>query len=512
MAENKANGNSNELPVLKATALEPPKKKTGRGHIRAMVLIGVHVIILIHISHYLMSGRTVSPVEPSEAMYTIELGKVNAGAIFFAAAILSTAVFGRFFCGWACHIVALQDLCSYLLRKIGIKPKPLRSRLLIVVPFVVAFYMFMWPTVYRLWIGSHHPGFSNHLLTVTFWKTFPGPVISVLTFLVCGGLIVYLLGNKGFCTYGCPYGAFFSVADRVAAGRIRVTDACHQCGQCTAHCTSNVMVNLEVKEFGMVVDPGCMKCMDCVSVCPNDALYFGLTAKKGFENIPQIAQEKAAEKPKRKKTYDFTLGEELFGLALVVFVLYSLRGLYDLMPLLLSTALAVITAYLVIQFARMLRKRDLRLQNFRLKKEHKFTKAGIALALITFVWLGFTIHSFLVQYNRYGGRAHLTQVPVTWQQLIDGTQMEGFTDDHRSHLEKAITNFERSDKLGFKDVLEVKLGLTVAHMMSGEVDTAESYLREAYEVNPDVVREMLMEFLASQDRHVEAEEFLRSNL
>ena len=25
----------------------------------------------------------------------------------------------------------------------------------------------------------------------------------------------------------------------------------------------------------MVVDPGCMKCMDCVSVCPNDALYFG---------------------------------------------------------------------------------------------------------------------------------------------------------------------------------------------------------------------------------------------
>ena len=22
--------------------------------------------------------------------------------------------------------------------------------------------------------------------------------------------------------------------------------------------------------YGMVVDPGCMKCMDCVSVCPND--------------------------------------------------------------------------------------------------------------------------------------------------------------------------------------------------------------------------------------------------
>ena len=38
----------------------------------------------------------------------------------------------------------------------------------------------------------------------------------------------------------------------------------------------------------MVVDPGCMKCMDCVSVCPNDALYFGFgktaaTVKKTIE-------------------------------------------------------------------------------------------------------------------------------------------------------------------------------------------------------------------------------------
>ncbi|MEM9412849.1 MAG: 4Fe-4S binding protein [Planctomycetota bacterium] len=75
-------------------------------------------------------------------MYALEMGHLNAGTIFFAAAILSTVIFGRFFCGWACHIVALQDMCSYLLKRTGIRLKPLRSRLLVLMPFLVAFYMF----------------------------------------------------------------------------------------------------------------------------------------------------------------------------------------------------------------------------------------------------------------------------------------------------------------------------------------------------------------------------------
>ena len=39
-------------------------------------------------------------------------------------------------------------------------------------------------------------------------------------------------------------------------------------------CTSNVRVHEEIREYGGVVDPGCMKCLDCVSVCPNDALSY----------------------------------------------------------------------------------------------------------------------------------------------------------------------------------------------------------------------------------------------
>ena len=121
----------NELPIVRSQSGKPSdsRRKSGMGRWRALVLVIVHVAIVLHITHYYLNGKTLSPVEPSEAMYTLEGGHINAGVIFFFLAIVGTAIFGRFFCGWGCHIVALQDLCSYLLRKIGIRPKPLRSRL-----------------------------------------------------------------------------------------------------------------------------------------------------------------------------------------------------------------------------------------------------------------------------------------------------------------------------------------------------------------------------------------------
>ena len=100
---------------------------------------------------------TVTPVEPSEAMAFSRASIVNAGLIFFAATILLTAVFGRFFCGWGCHVLALQDLCSWLLARVGIRPRPFRSRLLVFMPLGAALFMFVLPSLTRLWIGAEIP-------------------------------------------------------------------------------------------------------------------------------------------------------------------------------------------------------------------------------------------------------------------------------------------------------------------------------------------------------------------
>src|SRR5436190_18208882 len=276
---------------------------------RALALATLTILMIAHVIQWWITGRTVSPIEPSESMATLQRGAINAGFIFFALAISATLIFGRFVCGWGCHILALQDFCAWLLKKMGLTPKPFRSRLLVYVPLIGALYMFVWPTAYKLFASSEPspliPAFTNHLVTTNFWETFPSFAVAVPFLLIFGFVTVYFLGQKGFCTYACPYGGFFGLADKWAPGKIRVTDACNQCGHCTATCTSNVLVHQEVRDFKMVVDPGCMKCMDCISVCPNDALYFGF-GKPSF----------LAPKPKSKvapRKYSLTWPEEIVG-------------------------------------------------------------------------------------------------------------------------------------------------------------------------------------------------------
>jgi ferredoxin len=501
MSEKIGNTTNHALPILQLAQgpTESRRARQGRGRVRACVLILVHLLILAHIAHYAMVGRSVSPIEPSESMYTIELGHINAGAILFSLAVLSTAVFGRFFCGWGCHLIALQDLSSYLLRRIGFRPKPLRSRLLMLVPFFLAFYMFFWPTLKRLWRSQPHPGFSNHLITEDFWITFPGPIVAAITFVICGGLIVYLLGNKGFCTYACPYGAFFSVADRLAPGRIRVTEACQHCGQCTAHCTSNVQVHAEVRDFGMVVDPGCMKCLDCVSVCPNGALFFGFTSRSS--NVTAAAMTESPDKIRRsRKTYDFSWWEEVCGLVVTGLTVFALRGLYDIPPLLLSVGLGVITAFGCILFIRTCRRRDQRLQNIQLKRNGRLLRAGSLLVALLGLWIAFILHSSVVQYFRYAGRNSLSRVYAQWDELLYGVVQSRLTEQDHANIDRAMRSFERSDRLSIADTLEIKRGLALAHMLKGDTQAAEKYLLEAYRCNPTLLREMVREFFAAQGK------------
>ena len=365
---------------------------------RAWVLIGVHVLIGLHIWHWLATGESITPVEPSESMQTFEEGKINAGFLLFAGLIATTLIFGRWFCGWACHVVALQDLCAWLLKRFHLQPRPLRSRLLVLAPWVVAFHMFVWPHVHH-WLDPVAKPMPDEwhweLTTEDLWKTFPGPLMAVGTFLVVGFLIVWWLGAKGFCTYGCPYGAFFTLADRVAPVRVKVNDACNGCGHCTSSCTSNVLVHEEVAKHKQIVDPGCMKCLDCVSVCPVDALSIGLAMPKPFATSRQRVQKRA----------DFLWAEELLMAAVaVVAVQWTFRGAWfgEGVPFLMSVGLGAITAVFSMLFLRLLWRRDVSFQHTRMKREGRLTGAGRLALLMIAGWLLFSAHTFVGQRLREG--------------------------------------------------------------------------------------------------------------
>lgn len=126
---------------------------------RAGTLILVYVLMVVHIVHWQLAGQTLAPLELHEVMYTAELGIVTAGFLFMALSIVFTGVVGRFFCGWGCHLMALQDLCAWLLAKVGVRRKPIRARIIAWAPFLVMAYMFVLPQIVRVAGGRPYPGF-----------------------------------------------------------------------------------------------------------------------------------------------------------------------------------------------------------------------------------------------------------------------------------------------------------------------------------------------------------------
>lgn len=434
------------------------------------VLIAVHVGVALHVWHWLATGRTVTPLEPSESVQTLDDGLLNAGFIFFSLAILSTFIFGRFFCGWGCHLIFLQDVCTWVLNRCGIHPKPFRSRLLVFVPLGAALYMFVWPVVYRLMQNAGLPPIVYHFTTEDFWETFPGLWMSIISVVACGPLMVYFLGNKGFCTYACPYGGFFGFADQFAPGKIRVTEACEGCGHCTASCGSNVRVHEEVRTHGMVVDPGCMKCLDCVSVCPNDALYVGF----GRPSVAAVA----VNVPKRTRHYDYTWGQEAALAIVFVATLLIVRNLYDQIPFLLSLAIASMNAFLLVSAGRALSATNCRILRVQVRRNGKWTRGGAAVMASVGLWVALLAHSAIVQICFVRGAALLNSARAQFEQA--GGQLSSAAE---ADLQSGRRLMAVASRIGLLPVARIEGMLGAAHMLLGDLDAAAAQFRKSLAIS-----------------------------
>lgn len=465
-----------ELPVIKSSASKKNEIRSSRSsRWRAGALIALNLLMIAHIIQWRLTGQTISPIEPSEAMHTLQRGAINAGFIFFSLAILATLIFGRFVCGWGCHVLALQDFCAWLLKKIGLKPKPFRSRLLVFVPLVVALYMFVYPTVYRYFVKPANepliPQWTNHLVTSNFWETFPPIAVAIPFLFICGFMTVYFLGSKGFCTYACPYGGFFSLADKVSPGRIRVKeDACHQCGHCTAVCTSNVRVHAEVKQYGMVVDQGCMKCMDCVSVCPNDALYFGF-------GKPAVTTKKTL-----KKNYSITWAEEIVGVIVFAASFFAVWDVYQLIPMLMALGIATVTTFLALKTIKLLRTKNSTFFNYTLKSSGTIQNAGWAFLSFAVLWIGFNAHSGFVRYHEAAGARAFENIKIPDELALaraNPARWLGATD--RENIAAGREHFYRAFDAGIFVNKQALSKLAWIEYLSGNTDQSVKVLDTAVE-------------------------------
>ncbi len=465
---------------------------------RFTILIIVQVLMIAHLIQWLAMGATLAPVEPSESMETLKHGVITVGFIFFTLAILSTAVLGRWFCGWGCHIVMLQDFCTVLLRRVGIHPRPFRARLLMWIPLALAFYMFMWPVVYRFALA---PLVQPDLIPVTlswklttkeFWSTMPGIAMSIPFLLVCGFATVWFLGQKGYCTYACPYGGVFAPVDELAIGRIRVTDACEGCGHCTAVCTSNVRVHEEVAQFKMVVNSGCMKCLDCVSVCPKDALYFGF-------GKPAVSLPVLAEAPVRADAAahsSLSWRAECTILSLALFAFYSVYFPFGesvaklTVPLLFASGIAACFAFMGWKSIQIMSRVPTGFHKTNLVKQGRIQRAGILFVACTALIACALADNLAVNFMAWRAFRNdlLVQMP---ESLVFGKDRVRPSAEVQEAARSALWWYEHARPLGAggialstasRDAIDYRLAWL--HAVVNELPQSKQILIDAWDRNP----------------------------
>jgi Flp pilus assembly protein TadD/ferredoxin len=129
----------------------------------------------------------------------------------------------------------------------------------------------------------------------------------------------------------------------------------------------------------MVVDPGCMKCMDCVSVCPNNALSFGF-------GKPALA---VASETRAERSWDLTwtgewalLAAALLGFYAVYFPFSDGVGKVTL-PLLFASGLAACFAFMAWKSAQVVRRVPTGFHRVNLVRQRRLAPAGVAWIALT---------------------------------------------------------------------------------------------------------------------------------
>lgn len=438
---------------------------------RVATLVGVHVLFIAHFVHWKLKGRTLAPLEFNEVLYTIHQGIVTAGFLLMAVVMVGTLIFGRFFCSWGCHILALQDAAGWIMDKLRIKRQPIRSRTLIWVPMAVMFYLFIWPQIMQLWHGVEQQAVHvveaggsrwSSFTTEDMWRNLPPPGVAVLTFFVCGFVIVYLLGSRGFCFQACPYGALFGLADQLAPGRIVLTKDCDQCGLCTKACTSDILVHRELAMHGMVTNPRCLKDLDCVAACPEKAVNFGF-------RIPPLFR-KGHPMGAYGGRFSNSMGEDVFLAIAFLIAMPVYRGLYDRVPFLLAVALALCTAWLFVMGWRLARKGAMQFRDLTLKMDRRIRPAGRVFAVaITIVGLFFA-HSAWVQLHTFLGTRGFAQVMAQRADAED--------------LNATIGHYESALRIGLIAPIDRRFELASLYQQRGEAQRSMELLGDILRDDP----------------------------
>ena len=345
--------------------------------IRIGFLVLVHLALFTHIYlYYGLDKRAVGSIDFQEFFRTfLKEGAFNTGALFALIIFVATLLFGRAFCGWACHFGAFQELCHSILKRTPLKGVTTHSTWLKIVPIFALAYFILWPNL-RPVFERGVPPVSIQMSRTAIWDVLPGPVVAAGMFLFDGLIVVMFFGTRAFCRFVCPWGAMFKPLNWLSPAAITKVGECAECRTCVGACQMGIDVQNYVKVEGRVAASDCIKCLSCVEACPHETLALRWDGRNIFSNF--FTRSSAEDR--------LTFSESLVVVAFSLIGLFSIMHLATLSPL-LAVVLGAISGFSLVLLYRATKNRAAGRWGAALRTEGGWTGVGMGLAAFTAILL-----------------------------------------------------------------------------------------------------------------------------
>ncbi|MDO8879662.1 MAG: 4Fe-4S binding protein [Coriobacteriia bacterium] len=191
-----------------------------------------------------------------------------AGLVIILAALATSLVLKRGFCGWICPVGTVWEAAAALGRRLigrNIRPPKWLDRTGMGLRYLIGLAFFAFVGMVSL---AEAVGFREFpymwVADIKIIEGFGNPAFIAVALLV---FVVSMLLGPVWCRYLCPLGALYSAVGLASPCAVeRDDESCIECGRCSKICHAFV----DVQRAGVVRAPECDGCMDCVKVCPVD--------------------------------------------------------------------------------------------------------------------------------------------------------------------------------------------------------------------------------------------------
>jgi polyferredoxin len=189
--------------------------------------------------------------------------------LLFAGLIPLTYLFGRVYCGWICHLGALQEFIfrnsSFRLFQTEAAQKIMRV-IRIVALFALLTQLLITGTNLYKRIDPFTTIYNFHSASVIGWI--------LATIVILTSFFVY----RPFCKTICPVGLMLGWISKIpGASVLAVRHNCISCVKCSKGC--NIKAITHDARISVLDNQECIRCGECLHQCVKDSLFFSTTSR-----------------------------------------------------------------------------------------------------------------------------------------------------------------------------------------------------------------------------------------